>query len=86
MPKLLRVSDRHQITIPPSVLRDAGLTSGSYVAIEARGGKIVLEPRKVEEGLAPEDWVKLDHLVGKQVRGRRYTEYPDAKRAKEHLK
>ncbi|MBI3552728.1 MAG: AbrB/MazE/SpoVT family DNA-binding domain-containing protein [Elusimicrobia bacterium] len=87
MGKLLRVSDRHQITIPPSVLRDAGLTEGSYVAIEARGGKIILEPRDLSgKEFSAEDWDKMDGLVAKQVRGKKYSEYPDPRRAKEHLK
>ena len=87
MPKLLRVSDRHQITIPPDVMRDAGLTEGSYVAIQARGGKIILEPTEVAEPeFSDEDFKKLDELVRRQNRAGLYTEYPNAKEAKKHLK
>jgi len=87
MPKLLRVSQRHQITLPPSVMREAGLTEGSYVAVEARGGKIILEPKAVNEaGFSGEDWEAIDKLVARQVRSRRYVEYADAKAAKKHLK
>ena len=87
MPKLLRVSDRHQITIPPSVMRDAGLTEGSYVAIEARGGKIILEPKALSETeLGREDWDKIDRLVEKQLRSKSYSDYADPKEAKKHFK
>ncbi len=87
MPKLLRVSERHQITIPPDVMRDAGLTEGSYVAVQARGGKIILEPKAVsEQEFSKDDFEKLDELVRRQNRAGRYTEYPNAKEAKKHLK
>lgn len=87
MPKLLRVSDRHQITIPPDVMRDAGLTEGSYVAIQARGGKIILEPKEVAEPeFSDEDFKKLDALVRKETRAGHYTEYASPEEAKKHFK
>lgn len=88
MSKLLRVSDRHQITIPPSVMRDAGLSEGSYVAIEARGGRIILEPKALapEGKLSKEDWEEMDALVQRQLRAGQYAEYANPKAAKKHLK
>ena len=87
MAKLLRVSDRHQVTLPADVLREAGVTEGSYVAVEARGGKIILEPKVMGEGsLSEHAWDALDRLVNKQVKAGRFTEYENPKEAKEHLK
>ena len=87
MPKLLRVSYRHQITIPPSIMKDAGLSEGSYVAIEAHGGKIILEPKEVaEKDFSQEDWNRLDKLVHSQTRSGQYKEYPSPKEAKKHFK
>lgn len=87
MRKLLRVSDRHQITLPPSAMKDAGLREGSYVAVRAEKGKIVLEPVSVKAAeWMREDWDKLDDLVASQVRSRRFTDYPSPKEAKKHLK
>ena len=87
MKKLLRVSERHQITLPPSVMRDAGLTEGSYVAVEARDGKIILEPKPLsEKTLAREDWDKIDGLVKKQLRLHAYSEYSSPREAKKHLR
>ena len=87
MRKLLRVSDRHQITLPPAVLKDAGVGEGSYLEIRVREGKIVLEPTELsEKPLSAQDWEKLDQLVKKQVRNRQYSEYSSPKEAKKHLK
>ena len=86
MATLRRISYRNQLTLPPSVLREAGLGYGSLVAIEARDGKIILEPKEVRErDLAPEDWDALDRLVRRQVKAGEYTEYPDPGKAKKHF-
>jgi len=87
MTKLLRVSDRHQITIPSDVMRDAGISEGSYLAIRAREGKIVLEPQEIsQQEFSREDWDALDRLLRRQVALRHYTEYPSPRDAKKHLK
>ena len=87
MRKLLRVSERHQITLPPQILKDAGVAEGAYLEIEARDGKIILEPKNLEsETFSADDWKKLDELVSHQVKARRYAEYPDPRSAKRHLK
>lgn len=87
MSKLLRVSDRHQITIPPAAMRDAGLTEGSYLSVRAEKGKLILEPVAVErDGWAAGDWDKLDALVASQKRAGKFREYSSPKEAKKHLK
>lgn len=87
MRKLLRVSQRHQITLPSSVLRDAGIAGGSYLEIQVRDGNIVLEPKELAgKSLSGEEWDKLDRLVKKQISRRQYSEYADPQEAKKHLK
>jgi AbrB family looped-hinge helix DNA binding protein len=86
MNKLLRVSDRHQITLPPSVMKDAGIAPGSYLEVRAGEGKIVLQPKKLaDDGLSGAEWSKIDKLVKRQVRSKRYTEYAGPKEARKHL-
>lgn len=87
MAKLRRISDRNQITLPPSVLRDAGVGPGELFSIVARDGKIILEPKRLaEEDLAAEDWASLDKLVRRQVKAREYADYPNPMAAREHLR
>lgn len=87
MKKLLKVSERHQITLPGHALRDAGVPEGGYLAVRAEKGRIILEPVSVStDKLGAEDWDALDRLVASQTRQGRYTEYKDARSAKKHLK
>ena len=84
---LRRLSERHQITIPPSLMEEAGIPEGSMVSIVAENGRLVLEPRTVaEEGLSQEDWKAMDALVRRQEAAGDFKEYPDPASAKAHLK
>ena len=84
---LRRISDRNQLTIPPSVLKDAGVNEPhALFTVEAQNGRIVLEPKKVStQDLSVEDWDKMDRLVKKQVSGKHYTQYDSPQKAKKHL-
>lgn len=87
MPYLRRISGRHQITIPPDLLSEAGIAEGGLVSIVAEGGRIILEPRKLADPeLEKEDWAALDSLVAEQLAAGQYTEYPDPVSARKHLK
>ena len=87
MAKLRRINDRNQITLPPSVLRDAAAGPGALFSIEARDGKIILEPKRLaDDALAPEDWSALDKLVRRQVRAREFAEYSGPLAARRHLR
>ena len=87
MARLLRVSDRHQITIPPMVLRDLGISEGAYLSVEARNGKIILEPKRLEnDPLAENDIELLDKLVKRELKAGRFAQYPNPKAARAHLK
>lgn len=87
MPYLRRISDRRQVTIPPSLLDKAGIQEGALVSIEAEEGRIILEPKAVAgPDLGAEDWDALDHLVRRQVVSKEYDEFPDAAGAKKHLR
>lgn len=87
MARLLRVSDRHQITLPPMVLRDLGISEGAYLSVEARNGKIILEPKRLEgDPLAEKDIELLDKLVNRERKAGRFTRYPNPKAARAHLK
>ena len=86
MATLRRISDRNQITLPPLIMKEAGITYGSIVEIEARDGKIILEPREIKEkDLGKEDWDAMDRLVRRQVKRGEYVEYPDPHAAKKHF-
>ena len=89
MPYLRRMRDRHQITIPPTILREAGaLAPETLFLISVDEGKIVLEPRKVVSGgdWDAEDFDLLEKLVKKQLQSKSYTEYDNPKAAKKHLR
>ena len=86
MASLRRISERNQITLPPSVLKKAGLEPGALLAIEARDGKIILEPmRVVDKDLAAEDWEAMDKLVRRQTTAGAFSEYASPREAKKHL-
>lgn len=87
MARLLRVSDRHQITLPPMVLRDLGIAEGAYLSVETKDGKIILVPKRLEdEPLAEKDVELLDKLVKRERKAGRCTEYPNPGAARKHLK
>ena len=84
---LRRISDRHQITIPPGLLAEAGIPEGALFSIVAEGGRLILEPREVSaKDLAKEDWDKIEKLVRKQEATGQYEEYPDPSAAKGYFK
>ena len=86
MATLRRISYRNQITLPPKVLKEAGAGYGTLFSIEAKDGKIILEPKEVlDKELAPEDWEAMDRLVRKQVKAGQFTEYADPQHAKKHF-
>jgi hypothetical protein len=84
---LRRISDRNQLTIPPSVLKAVGADEPhALFTVEAQNGRIVLEPKKIStQDLSAEDWDKLDRLVKKQTSGKHYTQYDGPQKAKKHL-
>lgn len=87
MAYIRHISERHQITIPPSLLKEVGAPPyGGLFSIKAEKGKIILEPKKVvSEDWTDEDFKLLDKLVQKQLRSKSYTTYKDPKEAKKHL-
>lgn len=86
MARLLRVSGRHQITLPPMVLRDVGISEGAYLSVTAKNGKIILEPKRLEaEPLAEKDVELLDKLVKRELKAGRFAQFPDPKAARKHL-
>ncbi|MBI5631059.1 MAG: AbrB/MazE/SpoVT family DNA-binding domain-containing protein [Elusimicrobia bacterium] len=87
MAYLRKISERNQITIPPSLLKIAGISEGDLVALEAHDGKITLERRQVvEKDFAAKDWEALDELVRGQIRKKQYTQYSNPQEAETHLK
>lgn len=86
MARLLRVSDRHQITLPPMVLRDVGISQGAYLSVTAKNGQIILEPARLEDDpLAEKDMELLDKLVKRELKTGRFTRYPNPMAARKHL-
>jgi AbrB family looped-hinge helix DNA binding protein len=86
MARLLRVSDRHQITLPSMVLKDAGIAEGAYLSVVAKDGKIILEPKRLEDDpLAGDDLELLDKLVKRELKSGRSTQYSSPKAARKHL-
>ena len=87
MPKLRRLNDRNQITLPPSVLREAGVGHGALFSIDARDGKIILVPKKVvDDDYTQAELDALDRLVKRQLKAGAYTEYASPKEALKHLR
>ncbi len=87
MATLRKINERHQITIPPSILRDAGLPSAGLYSIEAKEGKIILEPQEIKgKDLEEEDWKALEAFIRKQVDSGEWTQYPNPQAAKSHFK
>lgn len=87
MAALRKINERNQITLPPSVLRDAGVARGAFLSIEVRDGTIVLEQKRLADAdFVKEDWDALDRLVRAETRGRRFTEYANPKSARAHLR
>ncbi|MFA6315994.1 MAG: AbrB/MazE/SpoVT family DNA-binding domain-containing protein [Elusimicrobiota bacterium] len=87
MSYLRRISERHQVTIPPSLLDAAGIPEGALVSIIAEPGRIILEPRQIlQKDLSDEDWKALDSLVKDQLNQGKYEECPDPRSAKKHLR
>ncbi len=84
---LRRLNSRHQITIPPGLLREAGAPEGGLYSIRAEPGRIILEPKELQDKEFEEtDWRALDRLVKRQLKDRRFTEYPSPEAAKVHFK
>ena len=87
MATLRKINERHQITIPAGVLRDAGLPSGGLYSIEAKDGKIILEPKEIgDKNLEEEDWKALESMVHRQTHSGGSTLYPNPQTAKNHFK
>ncbi len=88
MAALRKINERNQITLPPDVLREAGLAQGELVAIMACDGKIILEPKRLAEddALSAKDWLALDRLVKRQVKANQFTEYANPRLARAHLR
>lgn len=87
MTTMRRLNERRQITIPAGLLRDAGLPEGGLYSIEARDGRIVLEPKEIgDKELADKDWAVLERFIGKQIESRQWTRYADPREAKKHFK
>ena len=87
MASLRRINERNQVTLPPGILRDAGMEQGALVAIEARDGKIILEQKRLAgEEFSAEDWGAMDKLVRRQVKAGSFTEYPSPLEARKHLR
>ena len=82
---LRQISRKHQITLPPEVLKDAGVKPGDYLEIICEEGKIILIPKTVEDKfLTDKEWNRLNELVEKQRRQGEYTRYTDSEEAKKH--
>ena len=68
------------------VLRDVGISEGAYLSVEAKNGRIILEPKRLEDNpLADKDIELLDRLVKRELKAERFTQYPNPKAARKHL-
>ena len=86
MPYLRRLSERHQITIPPSILAQAGIPEDTLFSIEVDRKRVILEPKAIApQDLSQEDWKLLDRLVKKQSKAHRFKEYKNPQKAKKHF-
>lgn len=88
MAALRKINERNQITLPPDLMRDAGMAQGTLVAVAARDGKIILEPKRLADDdlLNEEDWAALDRHVKREVKAGRYTDFADTAAFRAHLR
>lgn len=56
---LVKVKDKHQITIPAEVRKKLGVKIGDYLLLEEQGDAIVLKPAEVIERGKKEAWERL---------------------------
>lgn len=86
MKYLRAMNERHQVTLPRHILREAGISEGAYFSIRAEGRRILLEPQELPQaGLKEEDWALLDDFVRRQVRNKALTRYRNPREAAKHL-
>lgn len=87
MATLLRqIGKRNQLTIPARLLRTLGIHPGEYVELTEDHGKITILPKSIEDKkLSAGEWKKLERLVSKQVKEKKYTQYKQANSARKHL-
>ena len=84
---LRQLKKRNQLTLPSAILKRIGIREGDYVAIEDRDGRIILNPREVEErGLDEAEWERLDRLVKEQRAKKQYKQFADFDGAIKSLK
>ena len=67
MAKIVRLSSKHQVTIPRLMCRKLGMESGQELLIEEENGRVVLRPRPKSytdalRGLGKAIWKNLDPL------------------------
>ena len=67
MAKTVRLSSKHQVTIPRALCRKLGIESGQELLIEEELGRVVLRPRPKSysdalRGLGKALWANLDPL------------------------
>lgn len=86
MPYLRRISERHQVTIPPILLKQAGVSEGTLFSINRDRNRIILEPIELtSKDWTKEDWDQMDKLLKKQLQAKEFREYPNPQEAKKHL-
>lgn len=84
---LKQIKRKNQLTIPSAILKRIGVKAGDYVAVEDSNGRIILNPRRIEErGLDDSDWEKLDKLVRQQKKKRQYNRFANFDDAIKSLK
>lgn len=84
---LRHINKRNQITIPPEVLKTAGVHPGDYLEVTSKDGVIILIPKDIEDkSLTNKEWDKLEEKVKTQQEKKEYTSYTDIEEAKKHSK
>jgi AbrB family looped-hinge helix DNA binding protein len=60
---LVRVKDKHQVTIPAEIRKELGLKVGDYLEVESQGDMIILRPVSLIDREKEEAWEELRRLL-----------------------
>jgi len=65
MTKIVKLSSKYQVVIPKEARKKLGLRAGDQLAVEVKGGKVILRPRPKNYtnymlGLGKEIWEGID--------------------------
>lgn len=84
---LRQMNAKRQITLPPSVLEEAGMEEVSLFDVISERGKIVLFPKQLKDTASEEyDWEALKRFVTGEKRKGKVLHFKDPEKAIQYIK